>query len=743
MERDEVDGRQPGIRLSRRAFLTTGSIAAAATVPVLAAATAAPAPAAAAVGYDPRQRFVRLIGGGNGVIYAIQADGRLLWYRNLGWATSSPSWANAGTARQIGTGWAMFETVLAGADGTIFAMRGNGDLLWYRYVVADWTTGRGSWAARSGSRIGTGFTKFPRLFGGYDNIIWGIDPGGSLYRYQYLRNDGLVAPGAWLGGTRVGNGWNTVADAVADTGGVIYAQNGSLRWYRYVDGRWATGTGRTIASGWSDGAERTMVCAGAGALYKLALDTGAVPNLDDKLIAYRLTNHTTVGTLGARWYIANGRQVGAGFTFARTAALQGYATTLDVQSGGTAAFAVSTTFPDYRASVLRLAPGTEPVVVRDPVTVSGGLRTLPADYRTAGCRWPDSFTVDIPADWPSGLYAARLEGPGGLRRDVPFTVRPAAPSATVAVLLPTFTYLAYNLWNGHNQYTVGESGRQRAMSLLAPQHRFAVSATGQLDHTWWSDQLLMRWMSREGIAFDLFEEHDLHLSGEWLLDYQTLVLPTHPEYWTEPMRANLVSWLGTGGRLIYTGGNGIFERIVFDPATATVTFRRPSDGARDVYREAGLPESQIFGVAYDSRSYGKEAPYVVVRDHPLFADTGLGVGATFGTSGYNGAAAGWEADGRLGLDGDALPEEVIAEGLVNPRSSMVFMERPNGGFVFSAGSLRFNGALDRDPRMSRLLHNVFDRALAPNARQLDQPPSTARPEPVPPVEFRGEENANP
>ena len=251
-------------------------------------------------------------------------------------------------------------------------------------------------------------------------------------------------------------------------------------------------------------------------------------------------------------------------------------------------------------------------------------------------------------------------------------------------------------------------------------------------------------MSREGIAFDLYEEQDLHLSGEWLLDYQTLVLPTHPEYWTETMRANLISWLGTGGRLIYTGGNGIFERIVFDPATATATFRRAADGARDIYREVGLPESQILGVAYDSSVVRRsKRPIRSCGTIRCTRTPGSRRGTRSASTGYNGAAAGWETDGRLGLDGDALPEEVIAEGMVTPRSSMVFMERPNGGFVFSAGSLTFNGALDRDPRMSRLLHNVFDRALAPNARQLDQPPSTARPEPVPPVEFRGEENANP
>lgn len=729
-----------GPLLSRRTTLQAGAaLGIAATLGEFAGPAA---PASAAGTYDPRQRFTRLIGGGNGIIYAIQADGRLLWYRNLGWVTSSASWANKGAARQIGTGWAGFETVLAGADGTIFAMLGNGDLLWYRYILTDATTGSGYWATNSGSRIGWGFSGFPRLFGGYDNVIWGIDGAGFLYRYRYNRNDGLVGSGAWSGGNRVGNGWFVSADAVADTGGVIYTMAGSLRWYRYVNGAWAAGSGRTIASGWSGSAVRTMLCAGNGALYKLAHDTGAVPNLDDKLIAYRLTNHTTAGTDGPQWYIAAGRQVGNGFTFARTAAMQGYAT-LGVQAGGVAGFAVSTTFPAYQASVVRLAPGTEPALVRDPVTVAGALQELASDYRTAGCRWADSFTIDIPANWPSGLYAARLEGQGGLRRLIPFTVRPAAPSSSVAVLLPTFTYLAYNFWNGHNQYTVGESGRQRTMSLLAPQHQFPIAAPGLYDHTWWSDQLLMRWMSREGIAFDLFEDQDLHLSGDWLLDYQTLVLPTHPEYWTETMRTNLIEWLGTGGRLIYTGGNGLFERIVFDPATAAATFRRASDGTRDYYREAGLPESQILGVAYDPSSFGQFAAYRVAQNHPLLAGTGLATGDIFGTSGYNGPAAGWEADGRLGLDGDARPEEVIAHGMQSSPSSMVFMERPNGGFVFSAGSLTFNGALDRDARLSKLLRNVFDRALAPNAQQLDEAPSTARPERVAPVEMRGREDANP
>ncbi|GAA1751088.1 N,N-dimethylformamidase beta subunit family domain-containing protein [Agromyces humatus] len=732
-----------GPLLTRRTVLRAGAavIAAAPIIGGVGAGLAA-APATALDGVDPKQRFVQMIGGGNGVIYAIAADGKLYWYRHRGWTDSSASWANNGAGRQIGKGWAGFVTVLAGSNGTLFALLPNGDLTWYRYLVGNPETGAGSWAARSGSRIGTGFTNFPRHFGGYDGIIWGVTGTGDLYWYRYLRNDGTTGSGAWAGGTKVGNGWSGVGELVADSAGVIYAMAGSLRWYRYVNGGWAPGSGRVIDSGWAETSQKTGFCAGSGALYRIQLDTGVVPNLDDKLRAYRLITWSTAGTQGAAWHAGKGRQVGTGFTFEATAALQGYATTLDVRQGGVAAVAVSTSFASYRASVVRLAPGTGPQTVRDPVTLAGAIRTLPGDYRSAGCDWPESFSFDVPAEWPSGLYSVRVQAPGGLARDIPFTVRPALPTAPIAVLLPTLTYRAYNHWGGHNQYTVGQPGTRRALSMLTPQRRVPVAAYGRRDHTWYSDQLLLRWMSAQGISYDVYEDEDLHASGDWLLGYQALVLPTHPEYWTETMRTNLIGWLGTGGRLMYLGGNGIYERVTYDTSTSTATFRN-ADGSRDEYRELGLPESQIFGVAYDPTTWGSFAAYRVVRDHPLFAGTGLSVGSTFGASGYNGPASGWEVDARLGLGGDATSAQVLAEGLHARRSAMVFMERPNGGFVFSAASLTFVGGLDSDPRMSRLLRNVFDRALAPHAQQLEAVPETATPTPTTPIEERGPEGAYP
>jgi N,N-dimethylformamidase len=43
---------------------------------------------------------------------------------------------------------------------------------------------------------------------------------------------------------------------------------------------------------------------------------------------------------------------------------------------------------------------------------------------------------------------------------------------------------------------------------------------------------------------------------------------------------------------------------------------------------------------------------------------------------------------------------------------MCVLPKPNGGWVFSAGSLCFNGALAHDRRMSRILLNAMNAAVS-------------------------------
>lgn len=330
------------------------------------------------------------------------------------------------------------------------------------------------------------------------------------------------------------------------------------------------------------------------------------------------------------------------------------------------------------------------------------------------------------------MYAAQVEGPNGLRRHIPFVVRPAAPSAPFAVVLSTNTYQAYNDWGGHDQYSGDMPGTRRTFTFQRPNRGAQVEPTGMINHTWYSDLILLRWMTRQGVSYDCYTDADLDATPDWLYSYPALVLASHPEYWSDAMRTNALDYVASGGKLIYTGGNGVYERVEFSSDRTALTFRN-ADGNRDYFGNYGLPASQLLGVNYTGTGWMTFAPYKVMRDHPLLAGTGLTVGDLFGHTGYNGAASGWEFDTFFGYEGEATAGDVIAQGQNGEAgATMVFVERPGGGWVFSASSMAFNGCLDTDPALSQLLRNVFilaQPATPPQARRKAPARTTA---PIPP-----------
>ncbi|MCM0674110.1 tachylectin-related carbohydrate-binding protein [Micromonospora phytophila] len=713
--------------VSRRRVLRDGAIIAAAVPPMLMIEPgSAPARAAEAITVDPQQRFIRLAGGGNGVIYAIQADGSLLWYRHLGWQTGTASWAS-GSGRRIGSGWHEYRAVFGGNSGSLYGVRADGTVHLRRYVLTDSLSGAGTWVDEG--EVGRGFDRYPRL-AGFNGSIYGQDNKGRLYWHHHV-----PALRRWTAaGLYLGTGFQ---DGVlqADDFNVIYAYRyGNLHWYRHLGGpRWASGSGIQLGGGYRNmGYNDGLWFAGQGVLYGVPPDP-ATATQTGTLIQHRLLNYRSVGPDNRAVWANNGvaSKVGRGWTMQSRAALQGYPNTPSVKQGETVRVAVSTGFTSLTASLVRLAPNTaEPTVVTDPIPVTGGIQQLPPGFVTVGCGWQDRLTYQIPDTWEPGLYAARLEGPHRLRRYVPFIVRPAQVTNPIAVLLPTFTYNAYNTWGGHSQYCKDLAGR-RPFTTRRPSSEWNVDDPAMRDHTLFSDLMLLRWMARQGLAYDCYEDMDLHASGTWLTQYRVLVLASHPEYWSDAMRQNLVNYQAGGGRIIYAGGNGLYERVQVDASRTVVTYRR-SDGLRDVYSALGLPASQLVGVNYSNHS--TYAPYKVLRDHELLAGTGLTVGSTFGRNGYNGAASGWETDAMVGLAGEATESQVIARGQ-NPGggAAMVFMEKQNGALVFSASSISFVAALDSDPAMSTLFRNVFDRMLEPGPAVLATKVPMERTRPAPAV----------
>jgi len=174
--------------------------------------------------------FVAFAAGGDGVIYAIDRSGNLLWLRDRFPATGSISW----TVRTVLTGLSSstIRGMTVGRGGMIYLERTDGSLVLYRHTGH--LTGEATWATPNGVVIGRGFTGLLAADG--DGVLY-RQVGGSLYRYRHI----VAATGgvSWTNGgvgIRIGSGW-TFRGLSALGSGVIYAtsSNGTVTAYQDHD----------------------------------------------------------------------------------------------------------------------------------------------------------------------------------------------------------------------------------------------------------------------------------------------------------------------------------------------------------------------------------------------------------------------------------------------------------------------------------------------------------------------------
>jgi len=242
-----------------------------------------------------------------GVIYAESANGDLLWFGHNGRGNGTFNWAsnegvnapNSGVP--VGAHWNL-KQVFSGGDGIIYAIQDNGDLLWYRHDGRNDATFR--WASNEGKKVGTNW-NVKQVFAAGGGVIYAVKDNGDLMWYRHDgRGDGSFK---WASneGKKVGTNWN-VKDVFAGDGGVIYAvkDNGDLMWYRH-DGRgdgsfkWASNEGKKVGSGWNF---VRSFSSGDGIIYGI--------KEDGTLLWYRHDGRND-GTF--RWLSNEGRQVGSGW----------------------------------------------------------------------------------------------------------------------------------------------------------------------------------------------------------------------------------------------------------------------------------------------------------------------------------------------------------------------------------------------------------------------------------------------
>ena len=281
-----------------------------------------------------------------------------------------------------------------------------------------------------------------------------------------------------------------------------------------------------------------------------------------------------------------------------------------------------------------------------------------------------------------------------------------------------------------------------------------------------ADLHIIDWLEATGQAYDVVTDEALHQEGlDLLRPYRAVITGTHPEYHSRAMLTAIDGYLQGGGRLMYLGGNGFYWRIGFHPETpAVIEVRRGENGTRTwiagageyylsftgemsgLWRSSGWSSHRLVGISFGSEGFDVSSYY---RRKPGSSDPraafifeGVGADEKIGDfGGVGGGAAGLEldiVDPRLGTPPHALvlassenhsnvylmtPEEIIStypglDGIEDPRvrADMVFFETPNGGGVFSTGSIAWAGSLAHNGyanNVARITGNVLRRFLDP------------------------------
>ncbi|HZQ32515.1 MAG TPA: N,N-dimethylformamidase beta subunit family domain-containing protein [Mycobacterium sp.] len=429
--------------------------------------------------------------------------------------------------------------------------------------------------------------------------------------------------------------------------------------------------------------------------------------------------------------------------------IEGYASATSVDAGESIALHVSTAAASFQFEVFRMGwyQGLGARRVAGPVTVAGGLRSVPAPDPTTGlvdCDWPESYRLSTEKTWATGVYLVRLTASdSGKQSYAVFVVRDDMRAHDVLFQLPVTTYQAYNFWGGKSLYPWGSGPATPWASATGPpavkvsfNRPYAAStspsaasgigagdfltnvqpvASGYpISPAGW-DYNMIRWLEREGYDVAYATSIDTHTSPAAVRSSKVFMSHGHDEYWTWQMRDNVEAARDAKVNLAFLSANTSCWQIRLEPSPATGAANRVivcyKDAATDPYSHDGdpshrhlvttqfrqspvsRPEEQMKGSQYIVDPVDGD---MVVADasHWVFKDTGLIDGDRLkGLLGY-------EVDGRFGGEPSntvtlaSTPVGNPPTGQPGQYSQMTYYTAASSAGVFSTGTIQWCWGLD-------------------------------------------------
>ena len=373
----------------------------------------------------------------------------------------------------------------------------------------------------------------------------------------------------------------------------------------------------------------------------------------------------------------------------------------------------------------------------------GGVQQPPCDSDpTTGliaCNWAPSYTVTIPSDWTSGVYAALLTNAQGYQNYVMFVVRDDRP-APFLYQWSVATDQAYNNWpndgrtgkslypsNSYGATTVSGNTRAVKVSFDRPT---ADSGFGFFIN--WEINFV-RWLERSGYDVTYSTDIDTHANGGALMNHKAFLVVGHDEYWSKEMFDAAEAARDNGVNLAFFGADAVDWQVRFEPSAVGVANRvmvcyrdpaidpvqGPTTTTHWRFPPVNRPEQTLMGIQYDAQ-VRNNADYVVTNSsHWAYAGTGFKDGDVVP------GIVGYEVDTFMpsypppnSANQTLLSRSPFTDigGVTGYANSSIY-QSPSRAWVFSAGTMSWSWALDNffhglaDSRIQQTTANILDAFL--------------------------------
>ncbi|HEX7287913.1 MAG TPA: N,N-dimethylformamidase beta subunit family domain-containing protein, partial [Candidatus Angelobacter sp.] len=434
--------------------------------------------------------------------------------------------------------------------------------------------------------------------------------------------------------------------------------------------------------------------------------------------------------------------------------IQGFATDISVNVGGTIVFKINTNATRYHFDIYRLGyyNGNGARLIAQNLTPSAHLpQTQPACLTDSTTRlldcgnWAVSASWAVPSTAVSGVYLAHLirEDTGGDSHIV-FVVRNDASHSDVLFQTSDESWQAYNDFGGASLYGPdGEFDLSLRAFKVSYNRPFNTRAFENASWLFYAEFPMIKWLEANGYDVTYFTSVDAARNGALITNHKLYISTGHDEYASGPKRANIEAARNAGVNLAFFSGNEFFWKTRWEnsidgsgtPFRTMVCYKEtlanakidPNAAWTGTWRDprfsppadGGSPENALTGQLFRVNGFGADNNALSIqipaadgkmrfwRNTPVASQSAGQVWTLAGgTLGYE-----WDVDedntarpaGNIRLSSATYP--LVTDYLLDfggfygagtAAHHMTLYRAPSGALVFGAGTVQWSWGLDTD-----------------------------------------------